>query len=90
MNGLHNNPPGSKQYMFLGPDDEEDHMSAEYRGAVPKRGERVGMAKQSGLFEVVDVNTLMQTANLKSTDGQGRITRNVPWPSLKFQAAAFR
>jgi hypothetical protein len=48
------------------------------------------MAKQSGLFEVVDVNTLMQTANLKSTDGQGRITRNVSCPSLKFQGAAFR
>jgi hypothetical protein len=59
-------------------------MSADYHGAIPKRGE------QSGLYEVVDVNTLMQTANLKSTDGQGRITLNVPWPSLKFQGAAFR
>jgi hypothetical protein len=25
----------------------------------------------------------MQTANLKSTDGTGHITRNVPWTSLK-------
>jgi hypothetical protein len=43
-------------------------MSAEYRGAVPKRGERVGMAKQSGLFEVVDVNTLMQTDKAASPE----------------------
>jgi hypothetical protein len=90
MNGLYKIPPSDQQRMYLGADDKEDHMSAEYRGAVPKRGDRVGMAEQSGLFEVVDVNTLMQTANLKSTDGQGHVTRNVPWTSLKFQDAAFR
>ena len=49
----------------------------------PKRGERVGMDQQEGVFEVADINSLMQTANLKSTDGQGHITRNVPWTSLK-------
>ena len=63
-------------------------MSSEYRGKVPKIGDRVGMVEQSGLFEVVAVNMLMQTANLKTTDGQGHITRNVPWTSLKFQGAA--
>jgi hypothetical protein len=31
-------------------------MTAEYRGTVPKRGDRVGMAEQSDLFEVVDAN----------------------------------
>jgi hypothetical protein len=49
----------------------------------PKRGERVGMTQQEGVFEVADINSLMQTANLKSTDGQGHITRNVPWTSIK-------
>ena len=63
-------------------------MSAEYAGTVPKIGNRVGIAEQAGLFEVVDVNTLMQTASLKATDGQGHVTRNVPWTSLKFQGAA--
>ena len=63
-------------------------MTAEYSGTVPKIGDRVGMVEQSGLFEVVDVNMLMQTANLKATDGQGHITRNVPWTSLKFHGAA--
>ena len=88
MNGLYKIPPSDQQRMYLGADDKEDHMSAEYRGAVPKRGDRVGMAEQSGLFEVVDVNMLMQTANLKATDGQGHVTRNVPWTSLKFHGAA--
>jgi hypothetical protein len=51
---------------------------------IPKRGERVGIAQQEGVFEVVDINSLMQTANVKSTDGQGHVTRNVSWTSLKF------
>jgi hypothetical protein len=69
---------------------KEDHMSADYSGTVPKRGDRVGVTEQSVLFEVVDVNTLMQTVNLKSMDGKEHVTRNVPWTSLKFQGAASR
>ena len=59
-------------------------MIAEYSGTVPKRGDRVGIVQQEGVFEVVDINSLMQTANVKSTDGQGHVTRNVSWTSLKF------
>ena len=58
-------------------------MIAEQSGTIPKRGDRVSVADQEGVFEVADINSLMQTANLKSTDGQGHITRNVPWTSLK-------
>jgi hypothetical protein len=63
-------------------------MTAEYGGAVPKIGDHVGMSEQLGRFEVVDVNTLMQTANLKSLDEKGHVTRNVAWTSLKFHGAA--
>jgi hypothetical protein len=59
-------------------------MTSEYSGTVPKIGNQVGILEQSSQFEVVDVNMLMQTANLKATDGQGHVTRNVPWTSLKF------
>jgi len=48
----------------------------------PKKGDHVSVAQQEGVFEVADINSLMQTANLKLTDGQGHITRNVPWTSL--------
>jgi hypothetical protein len=72
------------------PREGEDHMTTEHSATVPKIGNRVGMDGQSGLFEVVDVNTLMQTANLRATDGQGHVTRNVPWTSLKLQGAASR
>ena len=58
-------------------------MNTTTNPTAPKRGERVGMVQQEGVFEVADINSLMQTANLKSTDGQGHITRNVPWTSLK-------
>jgi hypothetical protein len=58
-------------------------MTPETNVAAPKIGERVAIAQQEGAFEVEAINSLMQTANLKSTDGQGHITRNVPWTSLK-------
>jgi len=58
-------------------------MIAENAVAAPKKGTRVSLAGQEGVFEVADINSLMQTANLKSTDGQGHITRNIPWTSLK-------
>jgi hypothetical protein len=58
-------------------------MIAEQSGTIPKRGDHVSTAQQEGVFEVAAINSLMQTANLKSMDGQGHITRNVPWTSLK-------
>ena len=65
-------------------------MIADYTGRVPRRGDRVRTYKQPTLFEVVDVNMLMQTANLKSTDVRGRVTRNVAWSSLEFQNVSSR
>ena len=58
-------------------------MIAEYKGTIPKRGDHVNVDEQEGVFEVADINSLMQTASIKSTDGQGHVTRNVPWTSLK-------
>jgi hypothetical protein len=58
-------------------------MNSQTNVIAPKRGDRVAMVQQEGVFEVADINSLMQTANLKTTDGQGHITRNVPWTSLK-------
>jgi hypothetical protein len=59
-------------------------MIAGYSGAIPKIGDLVDIAQQEGAFEIVAINSLMQTADLKSTDGNGHITRNVDWTSLKF------
>jgi len=61
-------------------------MNSETNVIAPKRGDRVAMVQQEGVFEVADINSLMQTANLKTTDGQGHITRNVPWTSIKLIA----
>jgi hypothetical protein len=58
-------------------------MSSEPNVVAPKRGDRVAVAQQEGVFEVAEINSLMQTANLKLTDGQGHITRNVPWTAIK-------
>ena len=58
-------------------------MNSEPNVIAPKRGDRVAMAQQEGVYEVADINSLMQTANLKTTDGQEHITRNVRWTALK-------
>ena len=58
-------------------------MNSESNVVAPKRGDRVAMLQQDGVFEVADINSLMQTANLKTTDGLGLITRNVPWTAIK-------
>jgi hypothetical protein len=48
-------------------------MNSALNPIAPKRGELVATAIQDGVFEVADINSLMQTANLKSTDGKGQI-----------------
>jgi hypothetical protein len=49
----------------------------------PKRGDRVGSANHNGVFEVVAINSLMQTANLRAVDGSGPVIPNVPWTAVK-------
>jgi hypothetical protein len=53
----------------------------------PKIGDRVKRAEQSGLFEVTDVNVPAHTVSLKAADGQGLVSRYVPWTELKPQCA---
>lgn len=49
----------------------------------PKRGDRVNSNQHNGIFEVVAVNALMQTANIRAVDGTGPVIPNVPWTALK-------
>jgi hypothetical protein len=58
-------------------------MAAESKVNVPKQGERVSATQHEGVFEVVGVNALMQTANIRLIDGSGHVIPNVPWTALK-------
>ena len=44
-------------------------MTTESKVTIPKQGDRVGITQQEGVFEVVGVNALMQTANIRLVDG---------------------
>jgi hypothetical protein len=57
-------------------------MTNEAKTTAPKNGEHVRSAQHEGIFEVVFVNSLMQTANIRPADGNGRIVPNVPWTAL--------
>jgi hypothetical protein len=49
----------------------------------PKKGEHVRSTQHESVFEVVFVNALMQTANIRLLDGTGSVVPNVPWTALK-------
>ena len=57
-------------------------MSTAPKLATPKNGEHVKSTQHEGIFEVVFVNTLMQTANIRLVDGSGHVVPNVPWTAL--------
>ena len=58
-------------------------MSTAPKLITPKNGEHVSTTQQEGVFEVVFVNSLMQTANIRLVDGTGHVVPNVPWTALK-------
>jgi len=57
-------------------------MSTDSKVTMPKIGEHVRRAQQEGIFEVVFVNELMQTANIRLLDGSGPVVPNVDWSAL--------
>ena len=44
-------------------------MATATKAIAPKNGERVRSAQHEGVFEIVGVNSLMQTANIRLIDG---------------------
>jgi hypothetical protein len=58
-------------------------MSTAPKLVTPKTGEHVSSSQREGVFEVVFVNSLMQTANIRLVDGSGHVVPNVPWTELK-------
>jgi hypothetical protein len=57
-------------------------MSNETQVRVPKVGDHVTDSQHEGAFEVVFVNALMQTANIRLIDGTAHVVPNVPWTAL--------
>jgi hypothetical protein len=53
-------------------------MATDSKVTVPKNGDHVSAAENEGIFEVVGVNSLMQTANIRLVDGTGHVVPNVP------------
>lgn len=50
--------------------------------SAPKSGDHVTSTSYQGVFEVVGVNSLKQTANILAVDGSGFVIPNVPWTTL--------
>jgi hypothetical protein len=48
----------------------------------PRNGQHVLDTQHAGIFEVVFVNALTQTANIRLVDGSSQVVPNVPWTAL--------
>ncbi len=57
-------------------------MATDSKVLFPKNGDHVSAVEHEGIFEVVGVNSLMQTANIRLVDGTGHVIPNVPWTML--------
>ena len=57
-------------------------MSTAPKISTPKNGQHVHAAQHEGVFEIVFVNALMQTVNIRLIDGTGHVIPNVPWTDL--------
>ena len=53
-------------------------MSNATQARVPKVGDHVTDSQHEGAYEVVFVNALMQTANIRPIDGTAHVVPNVP------------
>jgi hypothetical protein len=58
-------------------------MSVGTKAITPKNGEHVACSQYEGHFEIVFVNALMQTANIRLVDGTGHVIPNIAWTNLK-------
>lgn len=58
-------------------------MAVELKVKTPKQGDHVNATQHQGIFEVVSVNTLIQTANIRLADRSGQVIPNVPWADLE-------
>jgi hypothetical protein len=57
-------------------------MSTGTKVVAPKSGQHVTSSQHEGVFEIVFVNSLMQTVNMRLVDGSGHVVPNVPWTAL--------
>lgn len=58
-------------------------MSTAPKFIAPKNGQHVTSSLHEGVYEIVYVNALTQTANIRLVDGSGHVVPNVPWTALK-------
>jgi hypothetical protein len=53
-------------------------------GRVPKRGERVTLKGQGGIFAVLTIHNDLHTVDLKLIGRTGSVLKDIPWEVLSF------
>lgn len=53
-------------------------------GRVPRRGERVTLKGESGIFAVLRIHNQLQTVDLKLIGRTGAVLKDIRWEALSF------
>jgi hypothetical protein len=53
-------------------------------GRVPKRGERVALKGEHGIFAVLKIHNQLQTVDLKLIGRTGSVLKDIRWEALSF------
>jgi len=59
-------------------------MAGKYVGRIPREGDRVTTRETQGMYSVVKLHPILQTAEIRLTNGTGPVLSGVPWAHLTF------
>jgi hypothetical protein len=59
-------------------------MAGKYVGRIPREGERVMTPKTQGMYSIVKLHPILQTADVRLTNGSGPVISDIPWNLLTF------
>ena len=60
-------------------------VRADYKGRVPRKGDRVGTAQKEGIFTVVSVDKEQRSVTLKLDAASIPELHNIPWSMLVYE-----
>lgn len=59
-------------------------MAVKYVGRIPREGDRVTTRETQGMYSIIKLHPILQTAEIRLTNGTGPVLTAIPWTRLTF------
>lgn len=59
-------------------------MADKYVGRIPREGDRVQTRETQGMYSIIKLHPILQTAEIRLTNGTGPVLSGIPWSRLTF------